>query len=394
MGLAKTALLTSHGNDPPVLDSETISSNLEVARLNGIHVPEDLDPTILQHLFGNRRIYQDRLKRHSKVKKEQTIGHLLDVFLGDLRLKKSPQSHDEIHRYLKSIPVAVWSHDAATSSISTGTVANHYRWLMGCGLDASTHNKRIGFFRRFVNWLYQESYIESLPRNISSKDHRRKVEHQEVRTFRDIDGFVAGLDGRTKAWALLCLNCGMTAADLGKLFWQSDNAELWMKVRVAGHSMRACGVLKPDSWTLTRRRSKTGSRKETPTVTYKLWPETVQAIESLDLAREGLVFMHESGTPMHYVAYDDTGRSRAGTKRVDHFGAEWRGKRIPFARLRSIAADALSDSVEYRGYREYFLGHAPASVGERHYFGEKEAAFFQALGHIRRSVLGKPLPAR
>lgn len=386
LGLAKAAILKS-GGDEPFLDPGTVASNLEIARINGIHVPDDVDPTILQHLFGNRRIYQDRLKRHTKVKKDQTIGHLLDVFLNDLRLKQSPQSHDEIHRYLKSIPAEVWSHDAAAASIGPTTVTSHYRWLIGCDLEPDTHNKRTGFFRRFLRWLYQESHIDSLPRNIDSKDHRQRVEHRAIKTFKGIDRFIDTLVGQEKAWALLCLNCGMTAMDLGKLFWQSEITDVWAKVRIAGHPMRVCGVLDPADWTVTRRRSKTGSRKETPTVTYKLWPETIRAIESLDLVRNGLVFMHESGTPMRYDLYDATGKGQSGTKRVDHFGASWRGKKIPLSKLRSIAADALSGSVEYRSFRNYFLGHAPASVGERHYFAEKPEIFCKALSFIRAALL-------
>jgi hypothetical protein len=388
LGAAKAALLKNHGDDHPVIDSATVAGNLEIARLNGIHVPEDLDPTILQHLFGNRRIYQDRLKRHTKVKKHQTLGYLLDAFLGDLRLKLSPQSYDEIHRYLKSIPISVWVQDAGASSIGPAVVTNHYRWLLSCGLDAATHNKRIGFFRRFVKWLFMEGHIDSLPRNNSSSDHRMRVEHKEVKKYRGIDGFVDALKGDEKAWALLCLNCGMTAVDLGKLFWQGDSIDLWMKARVAGHSLRVCGVLDPAGWTITRRRSKTGKQKQTPTVTYKLWPETIQAIESLGPVRTGLVFVHESGTPMRYDLYDEVGGSRSGAKRVDYFGSAWRGKKIPLGKLRSIAAHALSRNLEYRSFRSYFLGHAPRTVGERHYHDEHEEPFFGALAFIRTELLG------
>ncbi len=385
--LAKAAFLKHRRDDQPILDSATVSENLEIARLNGIYVPEDVDPTILQHLFGNRRIYQDRLKRHTRTKKQQSIGYLLDGFLADLRLKQSPQTYDEIHRYLKSIPLAVWMLDADVASIGPRTVTSHYRWLASFDLEATTHNKRLGFFRRFVKWLYQESYVDNLPRNILSKDHRRRVEHRPVRTFTGVGGFVNSLNRDEKAWALLCLNCGMTAVDLGKLFWRTDNVDLWMRVRTGEISIRVCGILDTNDWTITRRRSKTGSRKESPTVKYKLWPETVDAVKNAVSHRAGLMFLHETGSPMRYDCYDETDGNQSGAKRFDHFGSAWRGKKIPLAKLRSVAAHALSGSVEYRDYRNYFLGHTPASVGEKHYFDESPDRFYEALNFIRAVLL-------
>lgn len=41
-------------------DQSVIEQNLEIARLIGITVPEDLDPALAQHLFGDRRLWQER----------------------------------------------------------------------------------------------------------------------------------------------------------------------------------------------------------------------------------------------------------------------------------------------------------------------------------------------
>lgn len=389
----KKAQLIRRTEEPPILDHETISTNLEIAKLFGVHVPDDLDPEILNHFFGKRRIYQDRLKRHAKVEKQQTIGYLLDSFLSDLKLQQAPQTYDEIQRFLKSIPPSVWVHEAPVSSIQPATVRSHSRWLSSRNLSPDTHNKRLGFFRRFVKWLYAEEHLDTLPRNIESKSDRQRREWQAVKKFEGVAEFIGQLSPDERAWALLCLNCGMTAADLGKLFWLDSDIELWQERRIGAHRLRVCGLLDAETWTVTRRRSKTGKKKETPTVTYKLWRETVEALECLPLARSGLVFLHESGSPMYLSDYVSSGGSVPDTTRKDHFGTAWRGKRIPLGKLRSIAVNALSKSTEFLVYRDYFLCHAVGNVGQRHYYGEEDNPFFEALEFIRTDLLGDSISA-
>jgi hypothetical protein len=392
-GLQKVrAEFLSSRDHSPILNHDTVTSNLEVARLFGIHIPEDTDPEILDHFFGNRRIHQDRLKRHSKVGKQQTVGYLLDSFLAELKLTQRPQTHDEIHRYLKSIPADVWSLEAAATSIRAQTVNNHFRWLCSCSIGNDLHNKRLGFFRRFVKWLYEEEHIEAPPRNLKSKKHRKKSESGTVKRFTGVAEFVRSLSPDKKTWALLCLNCGMTAADLGSLFWSDPSVQLWQQQRVGRYTVRVTGILDSKVWQLTRRRSKTGKEKETPTVTYKLWDETIQALESLPLSRSGLVFLHSSGSPMYLADYDESANSVSGTVRVDKFGTAWgRKTEIPLSKFRSIAADELGKDVHFLGYRDYFLAHAVKKMGDRHYYGEHNDPFFEALLDLSRCTFSLAL---
>ncbi len=134
----------------PLPDQEVIDERVQIAAQFGIHVPEGTDSLILQDIFGNRRIQQDRLKRHQKVKEEQTIGYCLDLFLEQLRLKQEPATHQEINDLLRAIPESVWSRETNVESIKEQTVLAHYRWLAGLNLVAGSHNKRLGFFRRVV----------------------------------------------------------------------------------------------------------------------------------------------------------------------------------------------------------------------------------------------------
>lgn len=84
-------------------DQSVIEQNIELARLMGVSVPDDLDPEIAQHLFGERRIWQDRLKRAGVVEKARTIGYNAERFLDEQRLHQKPATHDELANYLKAL---------------------------------------------------------------------------------------------------------------------------------------------------------------------------------------------------------------------------------------------------------------------------------------------------
>lgn len=383
----RQAIEKSATDSIPLPDQEVIEERLQLAAMFGIHVPEDTDPTILQDIFGDRRINQDRLKRHHKVKEEQTVGYALDLFLEQLRLKQEPGTYSEVDHALRAIPEGVWSRETDVSTISQKTVLAHYGWLAGLNLVPGSHNKRLGFFRRFVTWLYEQHMIETLPRNLKSKDQRKKVEHVEVTTFDGIKEFVDGLPVRLRTWAMLCLNCGMTAADLGKLFWADGKLKLGDTVGVGQDSIKIMGLIDATTWTIRRRRAKTGKNPKTPTVTYKLWPETIALLKDLPRDRQ-LVFVTETGSPLHVSKYTETTKSKSKAVRKDLFGDYWRGQRIPLGKLRSIAANALYGDVLYRQYKDYFLAHKPNTMADKHYGKEKDDPFFRALDYIRTELFG------
>lgn len=369
----------------PLIDQEVIEERIQLAGMFGIQVPKDTDPTILQDIFGDRRIHQDRLKRHRKVKEEQTVGHGLDLFLEQLRLKQEPATHQEIDDKLRAIPESVWSRETNVGTICEQTVLNHYRWLAGQKLSPGAHNKRIGFFRRFVGWLYEQRMIETLPRNLKSKDHRRKLDHQEVETFDHVKEFVDQLPVSLRTWAMLCLNCGMTAADLGSLFWADATLTLGESIAIGQEEAKVMGLIDSNTWTIRRRRSKTGKNPKTPTVTYKLWPETIRLLKGLP-RRSHLVFVTENGSPMYVSKYTTKTTSKSKVSRKDLFGDYWRGQRINLGKLRSVAADMLYGHELYRQYKDYFLAHKPNTMSDKHYGKEKDEPFFRALEFIRKSI--------
>jgi integrase len=249
--------------------------------------------------------------------------------------------------------------------VSERTVTNHYGWLSKKNLDPQQHNKKLGFFRRFVNWLWTEHLIEQRPRNLLLKSHRKKIRHKEIRTFENVKSTIDALSMPHKLWGLLCLNCGMSQADLGTASWKQ---------------------IDQTSWTLTRRRAKTGDNPDTPTVRYKLWDDTIKLLRKLP-HRQGLLFKTTNGSPMYETRFDSKGEPKI----KDLFSTYWRDlsskPAISLGKFRSIAATAMKKDKLYRPYVDYFLAHAATKLSDLHYGREDDVQFFEALAFVRKQVL-------
>lgn len=367
---AKFTVLQGSGDEFARPDDRTIAENLELARLFGIQVPADLDRAVIEQFFGNRRLWQERLSRFKRVERDKTVGKNLNDFLAEQKRQQRPATYDELQSYFERLLLAgkVMSRNSDASRINQSTVAAHYAWLSDQGYASGPHNKYLGFFRRFVTWLWQNNVIAEQPRNLRLKSHRKKRVHQEVRRFEHVDQQLAALPEKQQLWALLALNCGMTPADLGETGWEQIDTT---------------------NWTLTRRRAKTKDHPNVPTVTYKLFPETVTLLKRLP-HRSGLLFKTKQGRPMYERKYvEKNGKTSVSSK--DNFTSYW-NKLVPkpaitLGRFRSIASTALKEDKIYRQFENYFLAHAPRSLAEQHYGAEADAPFFEALEHLRQTVL-------
>ena len=60
-------------------------------------------------------------------------------------------------------------------------------------------------------------------------------------------------------------------------------------------------------------------------------------------------------------------------------------KRAPKA-LRATAASKLAEHKEYKFFAQYFLGHSPRGVTDRHYVRPNDEEFFQALGWLEGAL--------
>ena len=358
--------LLGHDEELPPLDEDAIASTVESAKLFGVIIPDDLDVIAKEGLFGNNRVWRDRLSRHVQTPKEKTVETCLASFLAEIRNSQKSPTHNEILAYLNStLTSPTWTKETSVETIDEQTVARHYNYLCSLLLSPGRHNKLLGFFRRFVEWLVSSRYLERLPLNIKLKQHRKKPTYQAVKQFANVKEVIEGLKMPYCLWALLGVNCGMTNADLGGLTWEMINRTTWV---------------------LTRRRAKTGDNPNSPTVSYKLWTETVAALKELGVKENGLVFMTSNGKPMYDVHYTENGKP----SKKDMFANKWQRLKpactIPLAKFRSIGSTYLKHDEQWRGYVDLFLAHTPKTLADINYSAESDPPFFRALAFIRSEL--------
>jgi hypothetical protein len=66
---------------------------------------------------------------------------------------------------------------------------------------------------------------------------------------------------------------------------------------------------------------------------------------------------------------------------------------LSFKHLRKSAATMLGSHGEYRAYAQYFLGHAPDTVADRHYVRPNQERFDCAVNWLRDQFL-KDIPSQ
>lgn len=361
-------------DDAVLLDEPSIDRNLKLAKLFGIDVPEDLDEKAQQYFFGDARVWRERLACFTPTSSEKTAENNIKQFLDEAKTQQKPATHRELARHLQQLldQSTVLPRQADITKVNEETVSAYYRWLKDQNLSSTTHNKYLGFFKRFIEWLYQQHKIEALPRNLKSKSYRKKRSHTEVKTYSNVREVVCSLPPENRLWALLGLNCGMTNVDLGALHWENIHEETDSE----GNT----------NLILTRRRQKTGSNPKVPTVRYRLWCETKDVL-GWSKEKKGYVFTSETGQPLYSSIYSKDGKPKIN----DGFARRWKRLEtkppIPLSKFRNIAATALKTDVRYRSFVDYFLAHVPKTVADQHYSAEADEPFFDALDYVRAHLL-------
>lgn len=313
-----------------------------------------------------RAVWQDRLSQTKKIPTDKNITRNLEKFLQSKKdFGISPTSYKELDESLHNLLSAGFM-PASVDLITAETVDGCYEYLASHEWAASTKNKRMGFFRAFVEWLYASELLENRPRNLDTK--RFKVHLQAIRKFENVKNILEELPENFRLWGLMGLNCGMTAADLGGLSW--DMIDL-------------------TKWTLTRKRVKTKDQKNVPTVCYKLWPETIAELKKIP-HRTGIVFQTREGKPLYSTSYNAAGKAL----KKDLFSTYWQRSdpkpSIPLGKFRSIGSTQLKKpGSSYRWAVEIFLGHAPSTMESKRYSAEDDEPFFEATDFIRQQIFGK-----
>jgi integrase len=176
---------------------------------------------------------------------------------------------------------------------------------------------------QFVRHLWSEEVMVSLPRNIGGL--RIKIGNSSVPSMNkgELDALLGKVKTKRRLWVLLMLNCGFTQIDIANL--RSDEVD-WRD-----------GII-------TRKRTKTRNASEnTPTVRYRLWPETWELLKYYG-KRDGLVLPSKTGKPLVYHRITTGGR----VAKYDTLAKSFRKIGVvKIKRIRKTAASMLDGHGEY-----------------------------------------------
>ena len=323
--------------------------------------------------LANRRLWKDRLEQ--PVKKGLKIDDAVKRFLADqLQLvqvgKRKPSTYGTWADRLKHVQNQI---SGSVEAINSNTLTNFHRALLANDLIGGQRQANIfKAFKSFVRWAWQEELLVELPRNLNksfeftddSQDYAWMLYSQQ-----DIKSMMAQLPARGRAAVLLGLNCGFTFGDLADL--KKTNVDL-----KAGR--------------LVYKRVKTRRRKRTPTINYKIWPETIGVLKECQSDHPELWFLTEDGLPLKSSEIVDDRESKWSVLSKQWSGWKKSGyvPKKPQKGLRKTGATTIE--ATYPGWEQMYLGQAPTTVAGRHYIvkeGQVNPEFDKIMDWLREQVM-------
>ena len=320
--------------------------------------------------------WQDRLANQSKVvasDDSRSLGGWIRVYLVKEQRRVGAGGLSPVR--FASIRGALfffrdWAGAAVdASSISGQTLSRYHSHLLGLvGNEkcSPTYAKdRMVSLKTFIRWLWGQDVIESLPKNIDSRELQftRRIVTPETMSHDEVRTLLSGTTGLLRLCILLGLNCGMTQKDISDLL---DKDVDWKEGRI------------------TRKRSKTSSHEGVPVVSYKLWPETIQLMRELRSGTE-VVLLTPKGTRLLQQHLNQNGSLNKcdSVKPLYLRECERLSFKKPFKLLRKTSATLINSNPQSRGLDQLFLGHAPSSIADKHYVATAKSALDEALEWLR-----------
>jgi integrase len=300
-----------------------------------------------------------------KQDQSRTVRAAAERFLAKEQGDLKPTSFRDLKNHILRL-VERWGNQDV-KVFEEATVEEYGVSLKRSGLDASTRKKAWGFFRRLVRYCWEAGLLPSLPRNLDSFDfavRAKQIRTPAIAVLRDV---LAGLSPRLRLYALLGLNCGMGSVDIGQL--GKEQVDL-------------------NTGRIVRRRVKTGDKATVPTVEYQLWQETLTLLREQWSSHPTLALVNSRGGALWACRVEEDGRTPA----IDLICDLWRTVQPPipfqFRVMRRVAATLLESHPDHCRYVQHYLGHAPASVAQRHYAAPSQARFDEAIDWLRQQVIG------
>jgi integrase len=353
------------------------SERIEAARLFGIEVPEDLDPLAARMIFGDGRLWRDRLERDRPAQQpdDMTIGVQVERWISTQQARvEAGEISPGRFRNDRIVMHHVRDHFGAEAAVKT---IDEKRWaafhadLMArigerygdpggsAGWSRDYANKVFNIGKMFVRFLWENGLTE-IPKNLDSRTYKigRETKAVATMTVEEVRRLVVGATGQLRLHILLMANCGMLPTDIAEL--RNDQVN-WAAGRIV------------------RKRTKTAKHETVPTVDYRLWSITA------DLLRQ-----HRSGGDIVLLTSKGTSwveRQLIGghlkSKNVIQVNYQRLQARLgitqPLKLFRKTSASLLETHPNHGRYASHWLGHSPRTIADRHYVAPSRERFDEAV---------------
>ncbi len=253
-----------------------------------------------------------------------------------------------------------------------------HRWYIHCesqivkndedkktGWSADTAAKVFRTARTFVDFCIERGALEAIPRNLHKK-YRFERPNPEIVIFTndEIKKLLNGATGQLKLHLHLMLNCGFTQKDISDL--RHDEIDLKKGV-------------------ITRRRSKTRKKANTPLVSYRLWPETVELLRRYISTDPVMALLTTTEKKWVRKELDENGKLTKSDNiatNMQHLRKKT-GVKKSLKHFRKTSATQLKGEPRFRGIEVFFLGHSPQSIADKNYAKESQTLLNEAIDWLR-----------
>jgi integrase len=367
-----------------IISNHETKNRIEAAKLSGIDIPADADPIILDSMFGDARLWQDRTQRASLIEHEKTIKAAKEKYL-QYRLtrvqigERSAAGFDNVRRligmfaefigeasHVDSINAELWQnwYLNIAKHVTNKKRGDENGWSASFGRDL------LSISRAFVKWLWEQDILKSMPRNLEQSSFKIEIQNPDnIQTFtkNEIKSLLKAATGQLKLHLLLMLNCGHTQQDISDL--KKSEIDL-------------------EAGTIKRRRSKTKSKKTVPVVTYKLWKTTLKELKKHLSDDPVQALLTQSGKQWVRTTLQDDGKFSKADNIDSNFAHLQKSTNIKKSLkvFRSTAASLIGTNPRYRELRSLFLGHSSKCVADTNYVKSPDEFLAEAIAWLGKEL--------
>lgn len=345
----------------------------------------DIPLPVLNEYFSDKAVWNDRLKKDAAATpKDRTVGALAARWLERLRQKVDDGKltvHGPADAPYRLKPfLDLIGRDSDPNTLTADLWERFRDRLEGANRRGEVApgwvKKQWQGTRDYIQWLYANHHLQELPRNYPTL--RLKVSSKpkiDPCTLDELAKLYAAARGQHRLHILLGLNCGYYPWDVSIL--KPENVNL-------------------DAGTITHRRTKTLHKTDdAPTVTYRLWPETVALLRQYMAADGPHALLNADGKP--WIRY--TPKADGKVSETDGIRQWWdrvfkrAGVRYrSFRSLRQTGASGLESDHRWQGIVTYYLANTRTDVTGR-YARPSDALLADALDWLRLHLGIDRLPA-